>query len=965
MGPKSNSGFYLSRKAVVLFTLLTLALLVLSTVLAILYARLRTDRTEMIFPATREPPSTSSMPTVTGRTGLWNNTRLPSNLIPSHYQLELWPRLEPEQGELYNLIGQVNVTVMCREETEVILIHSHQLNYSGVTITATGSPLGAELRPTPDIQDTWLEPENQYLVIELDGKLQPGHEYIIQINYSGRLGEKVTGLFISHYSEWGINKTLVVSQMEATFARTAFPCFDEPAMKATFDIRLVHRPQFVALSNMPAIDVSERLEEDGTWKVTTFNTTVKMSTYLTAFAVCDYDYINTTYNDIEIRVWADKEAISNGEAEFALNITGPILTCFEEYYNVSYPLPKVEIIALPDFLPAAMENWGLLIFRKDSLLYNPKEKYTSDKSSISRIIAHELAHQWFGNLATMRWWNDLWLKEGLASYFENLGVSSIEPLVRRDDAFILQLVYHVLHSDSQSPSQPLSMKEEDVKTPFEIRKMFTDIAYSKGAFIIHMASNFMTEELLAKGLRTYLKTFSYSNAVTDDLWNHLQMAIDSQDAIQLPASIKSIMDTWTIQEGLPVITVNTSSGTITQEQYFENSVENRISNSSWFIPIFWMKNGFVQPLLWLEKKHMTYPEVKLTTDEEWILLNINISGFYRVNYDDSNWHQLSLQLNKDPSVIPVINRAQIINDAFNLAWSGHVDIGIALSTTMYLAKERNLIVWLIALEHLSDLELMIKTTYSYGIYKKYIYSRIVPFYYYLLKLINEDFNNLPNDVDIFSVFASTLRTVCRLDLRDCVDRATGLYSQWMSNPNNNTIPNDLGDIIYCEAIKAGTEKEWDFAWTIFQNHTSIQEAHNLLFAMGCSRETWILTRYLSYALDQSKITQEQSWNVFRYVAKNPIGSLLVWNFIRANWETIQTDYIDYYDLRSVFEIVAEGFSTDFELEEFELFLNSTTDEGEWSTIVEQLIKESRETFNWKKKIHTQVHNWLSEHVPED
>ncbi|XP_067885976.1 aminopeptidase Q-like [Heterodontus francisci] len=964
MGPKSNSGFYLSKKAVVLFSLIILALLVISTVLAILYARLRSEKTEQIFPTTWELPNISSMPTVTGRWGPWNNSRLPSSVIPSHYQLELWPRQVPGKDDLYFLIGQVNVTVMCREQTEIILIHSHNLNFSGVTVIATGNSPDVELRSSVNIQDTWLEFRNEYLVIELDNKLVPGQEYIIQTNYSGQLEEELTGLFISRYTEWDINKTVIASLMEPTFARSVFPCFDEPAMKATFDIRLVHRPQFVALSNMPAIDVSERFEDDGKWKVTTFNTSVKMSTYTTAFAICDYDYINTTYQDIEIRVWADKEATSNGEAEYALNVTGPILAYFEKYYNVSYPLPKLDIIALPYYAAGAMENWGLLMFRKNSLLYQPKKKFSPDRLSISTIISHELAHQWFGNLATMSWWNDLWLNEGFASYFEHFGLSPIVPSAKLEQMYPLHLQYNVLYSDSQLPSQSLTMKKDDVKTPGEILQMFNPITYLKGASIIHMVSNFMTEELFVKGIRSYLKTFSYSNAVTDDMWNHLQMAIDSQDVVKLPASIKFIMDTWTMQEGFPVITVNTSSGTITQER-FGKSEENRISNSSWFIPIFWMKNGSVQPLIWLEKKQKTYPEVKLTTDEEWILLNINASCICKINYDDSNWHQLSLQLNKDPSVIPVPSRMQIINDAFDLAWNGHTDIKTALSTTMYLAKEQDNIVWNIALGYLLDIELVLKTTYTYGLYKKYIFSRIVPFYYYQMKLMNEDFNNIHDSTVVQSTFVKTFKTVCVLDLKDCVDRATDLYSQLMSNPANNTIPNYLKRIIYCEAIKTGTDKEWNFAWTMYLNHTSISEDDHLLFAMGCSREPWILNRYLYYSLDELMVSQEHSFLVFRFMATNPIGLPLVWNFIRANWKTIETNSTYKFELKSLFNTLAEAFLTDFAFQEFELFLNSTTDEGEWAKDVEQIIKEARRVLNWKKKIHTQVHNWLSENVSAD
>ncbi|XP_072372595.1 aminopeptidase Q-like [Scyliorhinus torazame] len=947
MGPKSNSGFYLSKKAMVLFALLGFALLVICTVFVILYAMLRSGQAE-ILPAA-----------VAGRWGPWNHSRLSDSLTPSHYQLELWPKQVAGQDKLYFLLGQVNVTVMCREETEVILIHSLYLNYSGLTVTDS-SPDVTRL-PTPSIERMWIELENEYLVIELDGKLVPGQEYIIQANYTGYLDEKVTGLFINHYSESDLNKIIIASLLEPTHARSVYPCFDEPTMKATFDIRLVHRSQFVAISNMPAIDVSERLDKDGKWKVTTFNTSVKMSTYVTAFAICDYGYVNTTYNGIEIRVWADKASISKGEADYALNITGPILAYFEEYYNLSYPLPKLDIMALPDYGSTAMENWGLLMFKQDSLLYHPKMKLI-ERSSISAIVAHELAHQWFGNLVTMRWWNDLWLNEGFASYFENLNIAVEDTVEKLKLQYPLHLQYNVFHSETNSPSQSLTMKKEDIKTFDKIMGMFSDTTYYKGAAIIHMVSNFMTEELFAKGIRSYLKTFSYSNAVTDDIWDHLQMAIDSQDAIKLPASIKSIMDPWTMQKGVPVIRVNTLRGIITQEPYAK-SAENRISTFSWFIPISWIKNGSVQPLFWLERKRKIFSKIKRTTDEEWILLNINISCLCRIIYDDSNWHQLILQLNKDPAVIPVANRVHIINDAFELERDGYIDIKIALSATTYLAEEKHSKVWSTALVHFMKLQSVLKTTYTYGLYKKYIASKIVPFYHYQMKLINEDFNNI--QIGTISIISAVLETMCLLDLKDFVDRATSLYSQLMNNPANNTIPNYIRNVIYCEAIKAGTDKEWNFAWTLYLNHTSMEEDDDLLIAMSCSREPWILNRYLYYTLDDSMISPEHSFVVYRSVAQNLIGWPLVWNFIRANLNVIETNSTYYFGLTSLFYILSEGLLTDFEFQEFELFLNSTSDEGKLAEEVERIITNGREFFNWKKKIQTDVHNWLNENVPSD
>ncbi|XP_032873352.1 aminopeptidase Q-like isoform X2 [Amblyraja radiata] len=868
MRPTSTSGFYLSRKTVVLCSFLVLVLLVVCTVLAIFYGKLIAENTG-IFSPTWEPPSTDWETAAPGRQGPWNNSRLPNSLIARNYQLELWPRSLSGLERPSHFFGQVNVTVTCIKETEVILLHSHELRYTGVAIAALLSPA---------IRCTWFAVENDYLVIELNEKLITGMDYIIQANYSGKLDELLTGLFITNYTEWGVNKTVIASQMEPVYARSVFPCFDEPAMKATFDIRLVHRPQFVALSNMPAIYFSERLEKNGIWKVTTFNTSVKMSTYLVAFVISDFGCVNTTSNGVEIRVWADKQAISKGEAQYAINVLGPILSFFEEYFNVSYPLSKLDVVALPEFEWSAMENWGLLTFRKDMLLHHPNE-FIEDMLETSLVIAHELAHQWFGNLVTMHWWNDLWLNEGLARYFEIIGASVVFPSAANENIIFTEEFYNL---------RPVAEKERYIRTPDEIRLMFSSVTYNKGANVIAIASRIMTKELLAKGLRSYLKTFSYSNTVTDDMWNHLQMAIDSQDAIKLPASVKSILDTWAKQEGFPLITVNTTSGIITQEESFDKEFENIMLNNSWFIPVYWTKNGSKQPVIWLEEKYKTIPEVKCTTDEEWVLLNINISAFYRVNYDDSNWHRLILQLNNDPSVIPVINRAQMISDAFHLARVGHVDVEIALEMTVYLAKEKEKLVWRSAMVHLKHIEVMLTTTSSYGLYKKFFFDRVVPFYHYQMSLINHDFNNMNNDDINISLFVLTIETVCRLNLKDCLDRATSLFSQFMSNPAVNTIPHRLREVIYCGAIKAGTIIEWDFAFSIYQMHTSISDDLNLLSAMACTTDPWMLTRYLHYTIDKSKISKGHSWRVFEHVAKYPIGWILAWNFIRANWKLYQS-----------------------------------------------------------------------------
>ncbi|XP_025752225.1 aminopeptidase Q isoform X3 [Manacus vitellinus] len=506
--------------------------------------------------------------------------------------------------------------------------------------------------------------------------------------------------------------------MEPAFARRVYPCFDEPAMKATFNIRIVHDPSYVALSNMPAIDVSEMKDENGSlWTVTTFNTSLKMSTYLTAFVVCDFDYVTRTERGNKIRIWARKEAIGNGYLDYALSITGPIFSFLEDVLNISYPLPKTDLVALPEFGAGGMENWGLVTIQESSLMYIPSDKFTSRKAMIALIVSHELGHQWFGNLVTMNWWNDLWLNEGLASYFEYLGAAFVDPKLSLDKIFCDHVVQPVLREDSETV-RSLSESEDKIKGSFSITSLFDSITYNKGASITWMLSGFLTEKLFIRALTSYLKEFSFSNANQDDLWTHIQTIIDAQDKVQLPASVKQIMDSWTCQNGFPVLTLNITTGTIRQEQFLNKN--NRRStdpnNNTWIIPISWMKNGSSQPLMWLDKSSKVFPEMQVLESEyDWILLNVNLSGYYRVNYDQLNLKRLAHLLENDPKAIPAVSRFQLIDDVFVLSKFGYVQIETALELTKYLAREDELFIWNMVLLNLVPKKLE-STLKNYEVY---------------------------------------------------------------------------------------------------------------------------------------------------------------------------------------------------------------------------------------------------------
>uniref|UniRef100_A0A8C4X6B9 Laeverin n=1 Tax=Erpetoichthys calabaricus TaxID=27687 RepID=A0A8C4X6B9_ERPCA len=409
MGNKSGSGFYLSKSTVAFFTLLFAALFIAFTVFAVLYLRSRTGFCNFAEEEESDkvkPLNCTVVPTP-GRQGIWDHYRLPTSLVPINYQLVLWPRFHPESPES-TFTGDVNITFQCKNATDVILLHSEQIEVTVVELVRF--EIGTE---APQILEVWRSSLYSYLVINLNETLTENSIYVLRISFSGVIGNSTGGFMKMDYEEDGRNLSVITTQMEPTYARTVFPCFDEPSFKATFDIHLIYLPNYVALSNMP------KLQNGVIWKVTTFNTTLKMSTYIVACVICEFSHIEMIEHGNEIRIWARKSAIENGEADYALNITGAILRHVMDYLNVSYPLTKTELVAVPEFPASGMENWGLIIFHEDSLLFNYSSDTKEKRRLICSVITHEIGHQWFGNLVTMNWWNQLWLKEGLSSYIEN------------------------------------------------------------------------------------------------------------------------------------------------------------------------------------------------------------------------------------------------------------------------------------------------------------------------------------------------------------------------------------------------------------------------------------------------------------------------------------------------------------------------------------------------------------------
>ncbi|XP_077938221.1 aminopeptidase Ey-like isoform X2 [Gasterosteus aculeatus] len=894
----------------------------------------------------------------------WDRYRLPKSLVPVHYNVTLWPRLtEDATTKLYIFTGESSVEFECTEETDLILIHSNKLNYTKLDnvhlarLTSVNSEVKA-----PSIKNSWLQNVTQYLVLQLDVKLIKDHKYHLETKFQGELANDLGGFYRSEYMEDGIKKVVATTQMQPTDARKAFPCFDEPAMKSVFYITLIHDVGTVALSNGEVKQSSNVTIDGHNVQMTIFEPTKKMSTYLLAFIVSDFDFISNTVDGVLIRIFARKPAIAAKQGDYALNKTGPILKFFEKYYNSSYPLPKSDQIALPDFNAGAMENWGLITYRETALLYDEAFSSNSNKQRIATIIAHELAHMWFGNLVTLRWWNDLWLNEGFASYVEYLGAHEAEPDWNLKDLIVLSDVHRVFAVDALASSHPLSSREEDIQKPAQISELFDAISYSKGASVLRMLSDFLTEDVFREGLMTYLDTFAYGNAVYTDLWNQLQMAVNASRT-QLPDTVENIMNTWVLQMGFPVVTINTTSGVVSQEHFLldPDSEVTAVSpfKYEWIVPIKWMKTRDIQEPQWLRGKSATINEMK-ASGGDWVLANLNVVGYYRVNYDLGNWNRLVEVLSNNHTLIPVINRAQLVDDAFNLARAKMISTVLALDTTKYLIKETDYMPWESALSNLDFFYLMFDRNEVYGPMQNYLRKQVTPLFEYYKRMTFNWTIVPPGHLDQYNQ-VNAISLACRTGLEECQNLSQEWFNEWMNSSENQIHPN-LRSTVYCNAIAAGGAQEWEFAWSQFEQATIAIEADKLRSALACTKQPWLLNRFLEYTLHPDKIRKQDATSTIVYIANNVVGQSLAWDFVRARWSFIFAEYGGgSFSFSNLINGVTKRFSTEFELQQLKQFKaeNNVIGFGSGTLAVEQSIERTVSNIKWITENKENVLNWFN------
>ncbi|XP_031564452.1 glutamyl aminopeptidase-like [Actinia tenebrosa] len=882
-----------------------------------------------------------------GKKFAWQDIRLPTNLVPQKYRVELHPNITT-----FKFTGTVDMLLKCVKNTDKIFFHAKTMELTNIKVAKIKE--NADKLEVLSIKKITSSKDLEMHAIQVNDELQADQEYIVFVQFKASLSEKLFGFYKSSYkNKRGEIRYLATTHFEPTDARAAFPCLDEPALKAKFEMILIRDQHYTALSNMPLKKTVKR--KDGLLK-DYFKETVKMSTYLIAFVVCDFKHLSDrTKSGTLVRVWAPPDDIE--QARFALSEAKKILYYYEDFFQVKFPLPKQDLIAIPDFAAGAMENWGLITYRSTSLLYDEKESSDSNKQWVATVVAHELAHQWFGNLVTMKWWNDLWLNEGFASFIENIGANYTNPEWKMMDQFLLDKTQLSMNLDQMSNSHPISVR---VDNPNQINSLFDSISYDKGAAIIRMLKNFIGDTAFQHGLQNYLQAHEFSNAETKDLWSMLSKA--AKDVNADARDVKEVMDTWTLQMGFPVVTIKRHNGKAAASQkHFLVHPKAKVTRKSkfgykWLIPLTYRtQKNEDRKQVWMNKDNnevsFDWPE-----DSGWLKVNYGQQGFYRVNYEKENWEKLKNQLNTDHKVFGGADKAGLIDDAFNLARAGQLKLTTALDLTLYLVNEKEYVPWSSALNNLGYIDSMLcasKGDYAY--YKKYVLQQLTP-------IVEElGWEDKGSHLQKY-LRASVLRLGSEYGHKKATKEAKKMFDEWRRT--GKRISPNLRNVVYAIGVREGGEEEFDYMLKEYLSATVASEKRKLMYALTTTKKVSLLDRLLKMSLDRTKFRSQDTVAVITSVAGNCVARQKAWDFVQSNWDELYKRYATgSFDFSRLILRTSSHFSTKEMYKKVKAFFDNH-DMASAVRASKQSLESIQANVDWSNQNRHDAINWFKAHTKQ-
>ncbi|KAL1397694.1 hypothetical protein pipiens_009561 [Culex pipiens pipiens] len=710
-----------------------------------------------------------------------NEFRLPRNVLPSHYDVRL--RTEVHQGA-EDLRGTVGIAVNVVEPTGKIVLHSLGIEVRNVSLSdLDGNDLGV-LRVN-------LDKSNQQLVLTRNDDLEVG-SYLLRIEFAA---DNCVGCVVRQYEDvGGVQRNFLATQFEPTYARSAFPCFDEPGMKATFSLEMVHHKSRAVDSNMPLIGTAKPLEGD------------------------------------YVRVTTKARGSELSKTLYPLEVAAEILGALDQHTGLPYQdyLPKLTHLEVP--IPSnwwrAKENWGLVVYCEDSLLHDPKKNDLDHQMITLQTISHEMAHMWFGNLVTHEWWDYVWLKEGFATLYMYYALHLARPSERWMEWFNLEAIPKGMKQRYHGPDAIT----RECKTPWDIRDNYRPAIFERAASVLNMFRQIVGDSSWQQVMRNFLKNHQLDAVVPNDLYQELEKVTEGSNLLPRNTSIEQIMNTWTANSGLPVLKVernyNDSTITVTQHSL------KRGKSQQWIIPYNYAQESDanfdeVGPIHWLAEPSTVIPTN--ATSNQWILFSKRHFGLYRINYDEQNWKLLAQALRSNISSIPRENRAQLLVDALHFHEQNQLDKSVLFDLLTFLPNETESLVWYAALPVINPFKQDLRTFKYQDNFKTFLNHLTSRFYANIQQAP-------PTSLYDESVRKAVTFLACQTGNPDCLATSYNTFRELFLANSTDLLPDDTV-AVFCFGAQQASDAE--FQWLLEQQRRSTGDERRqsqLMQSLLCTKQ---------------------------------------------------------------------------------------------------------------------------------
>ena len=808
--------------------------------------------------------------------------RLRQDFIPTHYDLSL--NID-RQDRSFN--GLVTLHGASSRDGQ-LSVHAKDLTIKSATLNGKRADFSSA--------------EHDEIIIA-HSEITDGAKQIVAIEFEGKITDQMHGMYPCYFKHDGQAKELIATQFESHHAREVFPCIDEPGAKATFDVTLTTEADITVLGNMP---VKKQTRQDDKL-VTTFEKTPVMSSYLLAWVFGEmHKKSATSKSGVEVNIWATP-AQPDTSLDFALDIACRAIDFFNDYFGIAYPLPKSDHVALPDFTSGAMENWGLITYREVALLAEPGTVSISSKQRIATVICHELSHQWFGNLVTMEWWDNLWLNESFANLMEYVAVDALEPSWNIWFEFASYEVASAMRRDAIDGVQPVQIA---VNHPDEINALFDPaIVYAKGSCLLHMLERYIGKEAFRNGLREYFKTHAYGNTEADDLWSALKSS-SGKDVVGL-------MHAWISESGYPVVHVSPEG--ISQEQFFVGP--HAPSSKTWPIPLG--ANTKELPELFNEASVPAKLDIS-------VRLNTEVSSHFVTHYDEQSFSQIINEI--ETGKIEPLGRLQRLNEQVLLARGGVVSSATLITLLKAYKNETAESVWDVLAASLGELKKFVEHNQAAEDSLRALAG----------ELARKNFDRLgweqiDDEPDEDTKLRSTiLGLMAYSENQDIIDKAFELYE----SVNLEELDAELRPLILSIVMRHSKDRSvFTNLLAAYQSTPAAETKLDICAGLTSTREENEISILLDAIKDPEVIKSQDAARWFVYLIRNRYGREQTWQWLQKNWEWVEKTFGGDKSYDDYPRYSASGLRTTQQLEEYKSFFAPMREEPSLTRAIDIGVRE--------------------------